>query len=129
MRSPRCFMATSSRVVTGYGSSAMVELRQLALPEGAVRKLGVRDQERGLTHHAIAEPHDVQVQGARSPADPRLALAAALRFDRVKVDEQLGGLERGFEQDHLVEVCPLRHRSEGVGLLDTGLVEQAGGGA
>src|SRR6266516_1783539 len=126
MRSPRCFMATSSMVVTGLGSSAIVELRQLALPEGAVRKLGVRDHEGRLTQHTIAETHDVQVQGPRSPTNPRLALAAALRFDRVEVDEQLGGLERGFEQDHLVEVCPLRHGSEGVRLLDLGLVEQAG---
>src|SRR2546430_933337 len=54
MRSPRSFMARSSWVVTGLVSSAIgnrarrrsgLELRQLALPEGTVRKLGVRDHE------------------------------------------------------------------------------------
>src|SRR6266540_3401307 len=134
MRSARSFMARSAWVVTGFVSSGIgsrarrtsgVELRQLALAEGAVRRLGVRDYEVRLTHHPIAEAYDVQVQGARSPANPRPALAAALRFNRVQVDEQLGGLERGLEQDHLVEIRPLRHRSEGGGLLDAGLLEQA----
>src|SRR2546427_1138621 len=53
-------------------------------------------------------------------------LAAALRFDGVEVNEQLGGLEGGFEQDHLVQVCPLWHRSEGGRLLDAGLPQEAG---
>src|SRR2546426_2440827 len=135
MRSPRSFMARSSWVVTGLVSSAIgsrarrrsgLELRQLALPEGTVRKLGVRDHELRLVHHPITEADDVQVQGPWSPANPRPALATALRFDRVQVDEQLGGLEGGLEQDHLVEVGPLRHRPEGSGLLDAGLREQAG---
>src|SRR6185295_8759857 len=134
MRSPRCFMARSSWVVTGLVSSAIgsrawgrsgFELRQLALPEGAVRKLGVRDHELRIAHDAIAEAHDVQVQGPRSPANPRPALATAFRFDRVQVDEQLGGLEGGLEQGHLVEVGPLWYRAERGGLLDAGLLEQA----
>src|SRR5881396_1733724 len=135
MRSPRSFMARSSWVVTAFVSSAIgsrarrgsgLELRQLALPKGAVRKLGVRDHELGLAHHPIAEADDVQVQGPRSPANPRPALATALRFDRVQEVEQLGGLEGGLEQDHLVEVGPLRYRPKGGGLLDAGLVEHAG---
>src|SRR3989449_8779650 len=135
MRSPRSFMARSWWVVTGLVSSAIgnrarrrsgLELRQLALPEGTVRKLGVRDHELRLAHHPITEADDVQVQGPWSPANPRPALATALRFDRVQVDEQLGGLEVGLEQDHLVEVGPLRYRPEGSGLLDAGLREQAG---
>jgi len=53
-----------------------IELRQLALPEGAVRKLRVRDHERRLVDYPITEAHDVQVQGPRPPANS--ALAAAL---------------------------------------------------
>src|SRR5437879_2996766 len=134
MRSPRAFMARSSWVVTGLVSSAIgsrprrqrgVELRQLPQPEGAVRKLGMWQYEVRLTQHPIAEAHDVQVQSPRSPADPRPALAAPLRFDRVQLDEKVGGLEGGLEEDHLVEVGPLRHRPEGGGFLDAGLFEQA----
>src|SRR3989449_430202 len=135
MRSPRSFMARRSWVVTDLVSSAIgsrarrgrgVELRQLALPEGPVRKLGVWDHERGLAHRSIAEADDIQVQRPRSPANARAPLAAALRFDGVEVNEQLGGLEGGFEQDHLVQVCPLWHRSEGGRLLDAGLPQQVG---
>src|SRR2546430_10185011 len=77
MRSPRSFMASRSWVVTDLVSSAIgsrarrgrgVELRQLALPEGPVRKLGVRDDERRLAHHPIPEADDIQVQRPRSPA-------------------------------------------------------------
>src|SRR5438445_751597 len=135
MRSPRSFMARRWWVVTDLVSSAIgsrarrgrgVELRQLPLPEGPVRKLGVRDDERGLAHHPIPEADDIQVQRPRSPANARAPVAAALRFDGVEVNEQLGGLEGGFEQDHLVQVCPLWHRSEGGRLLDAGLPQQAG---
>src|SRR5260221_10862255 len=135
MRSARSFMARSSRVVIGLVSSAMgrrawrrsgLELRQLALPERAVRKLRVRDHELRLAHDAIAEANDVQVQGAGSPPHLRATLATARRFDRVQVVEQLGGLEGGLEQDHLVEVGALRYRPERGSLLDAGLLEQAG---
>src|SRR5712671_5498548 len=100
MRSPRSFMARSSWVVTGLASLAMgrrarrpsgIELRQLALPEGAVRKLRVRDHERRLVDYPITEAHDVQVQGPPPPANS--ALAAALRFDRMEVDERPGGTD------------------------------------
>src|SRR3989449_2199519 len=135
MRSPRSFRARRSCVVTDLVSSAIgsrarrgrgVELRQLALPEEPVRKLGVWDHERGLAHRSIAEADDIQVERPRSPANARAPLAAALGFDGVEVNEQLGGLEGGFEQDHLVQVCPLWHRSEGGRLLDAGLPQQAG---
>src|SRR5436309_13642112 len=106
MRSPRSFMARRSWVVTGLGSSA-IDLRQLGLPEGPVRRLGVRDHERALAHRSIAEADDIQVQRPRSTANARAPVAAALRLDGVEVNEQLGGLERGFEQDHLVQVRPL----------------------
>src|SRR2546426_10320075 len=134
MRSPRSFMARSSWVVTDFLSSAMgsrarrgsgLELRQLALPKRAVRKLGVRDHELGLAHHPIAEADDVQVQGPRPPANPRPALATALRFDCVQLDEQRGRLESGLEQHHLIEIGTLRHRTEGGGLLDARLLAQA----
>src|SRR6266571_3752121 len=106
MRSPRSFMARRSWVVTDLGSSA-IDLRELA-------------------HRSIAEADDIQVQRPRSPANARAPVAAALRVDGVEVNEQLGGLEGGFEQDHLVQVCPLWHRSEGGRLLDAGLPQQAG---
>src|SRR4029077_7223371 len=108
-------MARSSWVVTGLVSSAIgrgarrpsgVELRQLALPEGAVRKLRVRDHEVPLAYHPTTEAHDVQVQGPRPPANP--AFAPALRFDRMELLEQLRGLECGLEQYHLIEVGALR---------------------
>src|SRR2546422_8905580 len=90
MRSPRCFRASSPWVVTDFGSSAIGgQLRQLALPEGAVGNLGVRNNELRVAQHPIAEAHDIQVQGPRSPARAGPALAAALRLDRVQVDEQL----------------------------------------
>src|SRR2546430_10603685 len=107
MRSPRSFMARRSWVVTDLVSSAIgsrarrgrgVELRQLALPEGPVRELGVRDDERGLAHHPIPEADDIQVQRPRSPANARAPVAAALRFDGVEVNEQLGGLEGGLDR-------------------------------
>src|SRR5260370_29070788 len=125
MRSPRSFMAMRSCVVTDLGWSA-IELRQLALPEGPVRKFWVWDHDLGLAHRPIAEADDIQVQRPRSPASARAPFAAPLRFDRVEVDEQVGGLEAGFEQDHLGQVCPLWHRSEGSRLLDAGLPQQAG---
>src|SRR5439155_4770539 len=103
MRSPRCFRASSSWVVTAFVSSAIGgQLRQLALPKGAVGNLGVRNNELRVAQHPIAEAHDIQVQGPRSPAHAGPALAPALRLDRVQVDEQLGGLERGLEPDRLV---------------------------
>src|SRR2546425_10286207 len=100
MRSPRSFMARRSWVVTDLVSSAIgsrarrgrgVELRQLALPEGPVRKLGVWDDERGLAHRSIAEADDIQVQRPRSLANARAPLAAELRFDGVDWNDQLGG--------------------------------------
>src|SRR2546422_6304485 len=113
MRSPRCFRASSSWVVTDFGSSAIggragrgsgLELRQLALPEGAVGNLGVRNNELRVAQHPIAEAHDIQVQGPRSPAHAGPALAAALRLDRVQVDEQLRGPERGLGDAPLVSM-------------------------
>src|SRR5256885_15287173 len=127
MRSPRPFMARSSWVVTGFVSSAIgsragrsrdLQFRQLSLPKWAVRQLGVRDDELRLVRHPFAEAHDVQVQGAWSPAHARPALAAALRLDRVQVDEQLGGLERGLEQQHPGQEGPFGDGAEPGPLLN-----------
>src|SRR5213593_3814760 len=75
----------------GGGLRQRVQLRDLAEPEGAVRQLGVGDRERGVAHGALAEAHDVQVQGAGAPSHP--ALAPALGLNGVEVREQLDGLE------------------------------------
>src|SRR5256885_15997426 len=97
MRSPRSFMARRSWVVTDLGSSA-IELRQLALPEGPVRKLGVWDHERGLAHPPIAEADDIQVQRPRSPANAPAPPAATLRFDALQVKMRLRGLKGGSQR-------------------------------
>src|SRR5437867_10849216 len=98
MRSPRCFMVTSSWVVTAFVSSAIGgQLRQLALPEGAVGNLAARNNELRVAQHPIAEAHDIQVQGSRSPAHAGPALAPALRLDRLRVAERPRARERGRE--------------------------------
>src|SRR5690242_14189361 len=132
MRSPRVFMAMSSRVVTDFGSSAIgrrardrgsVELGKLALPERAIGELGVWNGQAGVVRHPVAKPHDVEIQGARSPA--YAPLAPALRLDSVQVVEQRPGLERRLEQDHLIEVGSLGDGAEGGGLLDGGFLDES----
>src|SRR5262245_9464136 len=121
MRVPAAFIFSRSRVVTGFGASDMggrqgVELYDLTLPEIAVRQLGVRHGELRGGDDAIAKTDDVEIEGARAPA--LAALAPRFDLDRAAVLQQLERLERGHEQDHLIEVGPLRHRSQRCGLFD-----------
>src|SRR5438445_8196078 len=110
MRSPRCFMATSSTTVTGFRSSATgrlrvgrgVQLRQLPEPEVPVRESGMRDRQLRLSHDPVTIADDVQVEGARAPPDA--ALPAPLRLDGMQVIEQHLGLHAGLEEAQLVPV-------------------------
>src|SRR5260370_37794183 len=73
MRFPSPFILSRVCVVTGLSSSAMshrqrVKLGKLPEPEVPMGELRVRDGERGGVQGAIAEPHDVEIQGARPPA-------------------------------------------------------------
>src|SRR5881394_972153 len=119
-------MATRSSTVTGLGAAVSatcrlpggVELRQLSQPEIAVRELGVWNRQVRLAHAALAPPHDVQVQRAGTPPQSGVALAAALRFDHLQVAEQRARLERGLEQDHLVQEGSLAYGAERRRLFD-----------
>src|SRR4029077_18171037 len=133
MRSPRCFMRSSSWHVTGFrwsatgglrpGRDGRVELSQFSLPEVALREAGMRNGQLRLPHDAVAVPDDIQVERARTPPDT--PFSPALGFDGMEVIEQRRRLECRLEQDHLVQVGALRHRPEGGGLLDAGCLEQA----
>src|SRR5947207_8370555 len=100
MRFPCCFICSRSCIVTGLGSSATggrlaVELGDLPQPEVAVLELGVWNGELRFAHGAVAVPHDVEVERARTP--PHRPHAAPLRFNRVQLREQLARLERCLE--------------------------------
>src|ERR1051325_1247002 len=121
MRVPAAFIFSRSSVVTGLGASGMggrqrVELRALALPEVAVRELGVGHGEIRRRYRAVAEADDIQVQGPWSPALP--ALPSRLRFDRVAAFQQLAGLERRHQRHHLIEERSLLDGSERRRFLD-----------
>src|SRR5690242_11146831 len=125
MRSPRCFILTSSCTVTGFRSSATgglrprgsgvggVELGQFPLPEVALREAGMRNGQLRLPHGAVAVPDDIQVERAGAPPDT--PLSPALGFDSMEVIEQRRRLECRLEQDHLVQVGALRHWPKGGG--------------
>src|SRR5258708_39598359 len=108
MRSPLAFMATMPSVVTGLGASAMrhqhVELGQLALPEVAMRQLGMRQGQIGLGDYPIAVADDVEIEGAGTPTHRRGAVAAACRFDRQEVAEQSRRPQRRLAPRHLIEI-------------------------
>src|SRR5258707_6764837 len=117
---PASFIFRRSRIVTGFGASDMrgrqaIELADLALPEIAVRQLRVRHGELRCDDGAIAETDDVEIECTRPPA--LTALAPRLDLDRAALLQQLERLERRYEQDHLIEIRPLLHRTHGIGLL------------
>src|SRR5437773_1152296 len=113
-------MSSRVRVVTGLVSAGMREqLRQLALPEGSVRKLRMRHAESRLGHHPGIVLDEVEIDRARTPA--LRSHAAHFPLDRQQAIQQRSGLELGAQEDHLVEVAPLRYRTEGSGFLDDAL--------
>src|SRR2546425_12738542 len=100
MRSAFSFILRSVCVVTGLGASAMghrqrLELGDLPEPEVAMRQLGVRESELRRVHNAVAEPYDVDVQGAGPPPHP--PFPAPLGLDGPTLPQQLGRLEPGLE--------------------------------
>src|SRR5688572_24463924 len=71
-RSPRCFLARTSRTVTRGASPPLLivtlrergaQLGELALPELAIRQPRMRQHERRRVHDAIAEEYDIEVEG------------------------------------------------------------------
>src|SRR5260370_324788 len=69
---------------------------------------------------------DVGRGGARPPPPP--PHAAALELNGRQLPEQLGRLEPGLEQDHLIQVGPLRYRPDGRRLLHARRGEEPRGG-
>src|SRR5258707_12476918 len=106
MRSPFSFISSNVRVVTLDMFS--FQLGDFALPEIAVRKLGVRNRQVRLPHRLVAEAYDIEVEGPRSPA--LATFATTLGLDRPTVSQELGRLQARFEQNHLVQIRRLRNR-------------------
>src|SRR5258705_2917497 len=108
MRSPFSFISSNVRVVTLDMFS--FQLGDFALPEIAVRKLGVRNRQVRLPHRLVAEAYDIEVEGPRSPA--LATFATTLGLDRPTVSQELGRLQARFEQNHLVQIRRLRNLAQ-----------------
>jgi len=121
MRSPFSFISSNARVVTLDMFS--FQLGDFALPEIAVRKLGMRNRQVRLPHLLVAEADDIEVEGPRSPA--LATFATTLGLDRPTVSQELGRLQARFEQNHLVQIRRLRNRPERRCLLDLRGSDQA----
>jgi hypothetical protein len=102
------------------------QLGDFAPPEIAVGQLRVRNRQVRLSHRHVAVPHDIEVEGPRSP--PRAAFSAPLDFDAATMLEERRRLQGSFEQNHLIQIWRLRNRSEGRRLLDSGSRDQSGAG-
>src|SRR6185436_13212494 len=100
MRSPFSFISSSARVV--MLGMRTIQLGDFALPEIAVRQLGMWNRQIGFPHDARSVAYDVDIQGARSP--PLAALPAPLRFYRPALRQQVRRAETRFEQHHLVQI-------------------------
>src|SRR6266508_3688958 len=121
MRSPFSFISSNVRVVTLDMLS--FQLGDFALPEIAVRKLGVRNRQVRLPHHLVAVAHDIEVEGPRSPA--LATFPSPLRFDVPAMYQERSRRQRGFEQNHLVQIRRLRNRPERLCLFDSRGGDQA----
>src|SRR5258707_2611296 len=108
MGSPFSFISSNARVVTLDMFS--FQLGDFALPEIAVRKLGVRNRQVRLPHRFLAEAHDIEVEGPRSPG--LATFATTLGLDRPTVSQELGRLQARFEQNHLVQIRRLRNPAQ-----------------
>src|SRR2546430_12017319 len=108
MRSPFSFISSNARVVTL--DMVSFQLGDFALPEIAVRKLRMRNRQVRLPHRFVAVPHDIEVERPRSPA--LASFSAPLRLDPAAVLQKRRRYQRGFEQNHLVQIRRLRNRPE-----------------
>src|SRR5205809_3915956 len=115
MRSPFSFISSNVRVVT-LGMFSF-QLGDFALPEIAVRKLGVRNRQVRFPHQLVAVAHDIEVEGPRSPA--LATFPSPLGFDAPAMCQERSRRQCGFEQNHLVQIWRLRNRSDGRRLLDS----------
>jgi hypothetical protein len=97
-----------------------------APPEIAVRKLGMRDRQIGLPHRLVAIPYDIEVERSRSP--PFASRSAPIGFDAPALFQQRRRLQRGFKQNHLVQIRRLRDWSDRCRLLDARRGDQTGAG-
>jgi len=92
------------------------QLFQLAFPEIAIRKLGVRNRQSIIDEFFSFDHHDVEIQSAGTPLhdsnSPRCA------FDSLKCAEKLSWSEIRFDGDHLVQIRALWYRSEWLGLFN-----------
>src|SRR6266545_7282000 len=109
MRSPFSFISSNVRVV--MLDMVPFQLGDFPPPEIAVLQLRMRNRQVLAPHGLGAEPHDVEIQGPRSPT--LAPLSAPLRLDRQAVCPQLRRGERGLEQNHLVQIPRLRNRPKG----------------
>src|SRR5258708_33037979 len=104
MRSPFSFISSNVRVVM-LGMFPF-QLGDFALPEIAVLELRVRNREVLTPHGPSTEADDIEIERPWSPALPlpRAALSPPLRLDRPAFRQQRRGLERGLEENHLVQI-------------------------
>src|SRR5450432_2614708 len=76
----------------------------------------MRNHEIGLLDVLIIVAHDVEVERARTPMHG--AHTSLTLLDALQCHEELAWRERGFECDHLIEICALGNVAERCGLLD-----------
>src|SRR5712691_976434 len=118
MRSPFSFISSNVRVVM-LGMFPF-QLGDFALPEIAVLELRMRNREVLTPHGPGTEADDIEIERPRSPTlpCPSAALSPPLRLDRPAFRQQRLGLERGLEENHLVQIRRLRNRPERRRFLD-----------
>src|ERR1700752_4730853 len=124
MRSPFSFISSRVRVVMLDMLAPAIQLGDFALPEIAIRQLGVWNHQVRLPHDARSVAYDVEIQGPGAP--PLAALPAALRFYLPAPRQQIRRAETRFEQHHLIQIWRLRNRAKGSGFLDLGNGDDAG---
>lgn len=93
-----------------------LQFGQFALPEISVRKLRVGHDESRCPDNAITETHDIEIQRARPPS--LTTNSPAFFFDgQARIQQDLG-IQRRFEQHHLVEVWSLPYGPDRYGFFD-----------
>src|SRR5262245_3432617 len=101
----------------------LTELRELPLPERALGKPRVWNDQACGVHDAIVKENDVEIERTRAP--PGAAHTARAGLDFVESREQRGRFQRRFDGEHLVQVGRLSESTERRGLLDGGSTDDA----